>query len=62
MTGVQTCALPISEFAVRWRDARGKEERSLEVYKEEQYEKLARLVRGALDMERIYEMMEGQDG
>lgn len=51
-----------TEFAVRWRDARGKEERSLEVYKEEQYEKLARLVRGALDMERIYEMMEGQDG
>ena len=34
----------------------------MEAYKEEQYEKLARLVRGALDMEKVYKIMEGQDG
>ncbi len=49
-------------FAGRWRDAWKKEERSMEAYKEEQYEKLARLVRGALDMEKVYKIMEGQDG
>lgn len=51
-----------TDFAGEWTDRWKKEERSVKAYKEEQYEKLARLVRGALDMKKVYKIMEGQDG
>lgn len=51
-----------TDFAGEWMGRWRKEERSVKAYKEEQYEKLARLVRGALDMEKVYKIMEGQDG